>query len=311
MGTHGSLVLLSWRLPGRIPAMDAIPASSPRRCEAASVDTQGRDGRWFALCWLVTILGFFSISTGKRDIYILPAFPAAALLVGWSWSRWWRLTPEAVSLWAIRLPALMLALTLWGFAVVIWGSVDSLLPSRSTLLLPASPEMGLWGSLLLLVAGILLGSAAIAGQTRVMYVLIVGCTWLAMVMTVVWVYTPQFNDRYPIKSFTTEVHARVARDRPLQLCGPMNDLALRFHLGRFIPELPQSIEVIPYLEQEGEAFCIIEADWYQQTWRDHWPLLAHPGTSGVRSLNAAAHLEPMMRRSPRRQCRTTSGDRNC
>ena len=226
--------------------------------------TQGRDGRWFALCWLVTILGFFSISTGKRDIYILPAFPAAALLVGWNWSRWWRLTPEAVSLWAIRLPALLLALTLWGFAVVIWGSVGSLLASRNTLLLPASPELGLWGSLLLLVAGILLGMAAIAGQTRVMYVLIVVCTWLAMVMTVVWVYTPQFNDRYPIKSFTTEIHARVARDRPLQLCGPMNDLALRFHLGRFIPELPQSIEVVPYLEQEGEAFCIIEADWYQQ-----------------------------------------------
>ena len=83
--------------------------------------SQGRDGRWFTVCWLVTILGFFSISTGKRDIYILPAFPAAALLVGWSWSRWWQLTPEAMSVWAVRLPALGLALTFWGFAVVIWG----------------------------------------------------------------------------------------------------------------------------------------------------------------------------------------------
>ena len=110
----------------------------------------------------------------------------------------------------------------------------------------------------------LLGSAAIAGQIRVMYILIAGCTWLAMVMTVVWVYTPQFNDRYPIKSFTTEVRARVASDRPLQLCGPMNDLALRFHLGRFLPELSQSVEVVHYLEQDGEVFCIIEADWYQQ-----------------------------------------------
>ena len=43
---------------------------------------QQQEGWWFACCWLVTILGFFSISTGKRDIYILPAFPAAALLVG-------------------------------------------------------------------------------------------------------------------------------------------------------------------------------------------------------------------------------------
>jgi 4-amino-4-deoxy-L-arabinose transferase-like glycosyltransferase len=226
--------------------------------------SQGRDGRWFTVCWLVTILGFFSISSGKRDIYILPAFPAAALLVGWSWSRWWRLSPEAVSVWAVRLPALMLALTFWGFAVVMGGSVDNLLPSRSTLLLPVSPALGLWASLLLLVAGMLLGSAAIAGQIRMMYILIAGCTWLAMVMTVVWVYTPQFNDRYPIKSFTTEIRARVASDRPLQLCGPMNDLALRFHLGRFLPDLPKSVEVMHYLDQDGEAFCIIEADWYQQ-----------------------------------------------
>jgi 4-amino-4-deoxy-L-arabinose transferase-like glycosyltransferase len=239
---------------------------------------QGRDGRRFAICWLVTILGFFSISTGKRDIYLLPAFPAAALLVGWSWSWWWSLTRETVAVWAVRLPVLILALTLWGFAVVIWGSMDNFLPSRSTLLLPASPVLALWGSVLLLVAGMLLGSAAIAGRARVMYLLLVGCTWLAMVMTVRWVYTPQFNARYPIKAFTTEVHARVAPDKALQLCGPLNDLALRFHLGRLLPELPQSIELKHYLEQDGEAFCIIEAGSYQQlgeiTGRD-LPILAH------------------------------------
>ena len=213
---------------------------------------------------MVTVLGFFSISTGKRDIYILPAFPAAALLVGWLWARWWRLAPDAVSVRAIRLPALILALTLWGLAVVIWGSVDSLLPSRNTLLLPASPEIGIWESWLLVLAGTLLGSAAIARQTRVMYVLVGGCTWLAMLITVVWVYTPQFNHRYPIKSFAVGIHARVAPDRPLQLCGPMNDLALRFNLGRFVPELHQPAAVMHYLEGDGEAFCIIEAEWYQR-----------------------------------------------
>jgi 4-amino-4-deoxy-L-arabinose transferase-like glycosyltransferase len=224
----------------------------------------GREGGRFALCWLVTILGFFSISTGKRDIYILPAFPAAALLVGWLWSRWWRLAPGAVSVWAIRLPVLTLALTLWGLAVVIWGSVDGLLARRNTLLLPAMPAMRVWGSLLLVLAGTVLGSAAMVRRTRMMYGCIVGCTWLAMLMTVIGVYTPQFNHRYPIKSFAAEVHAHVARDRPLQLCGPMNDLALRFNLGRFVPALHHSSEVIHYLERDGEAFCVIEAEWYQR-----------------------------------------------
>jgi hypothetical protein len=35
-------------------------------------------------------------------------------------------------------------------------------------------------------------------------------------------------------------------------------------LGRFVPELSESAEIIRYLAQEGEAFCIIEADWYQR-----------------------------------------------
>ena len=80
---------------------------------------EGREGWWFALCWLVTILGFFSILTGKRDIYIFTAFPAVALLVGWMWSRWRQLAPGAVSFWAVRFPALVLALMLWGLAIGI------------------------------------------------------------------------------------------------------------------------------------------------------------------------------------------------
>ncbi len=225
---------------------------------------QDREGWWFVLCWLVTVLGFFSLSTGKRDIYILPAIPAAALLVGWIWSCWWGRAPEAVSVWAIRLPALVLALTLWGLAVGLWGAVDGLLPSRSALLLPATPEMGVWGSLLLMLAGTLLAGTAITQRTPWLYACIVGCTWLAILLTVAWVYTPQFNQRYPIKSFAASVHAHVAADSPLQLCGPMNDLALRFNLGRFVPELHQTPDVIRYLGGEGEAFCIIEAEGYRR-----------------------------------------------
>jgi hypothetical protein len=84
-----------------------------------------------------------------------------------------------------------------------------------------------------------------------------------MLMTVVWVYTPQFNDRYPIKAFVAEVQARVAPARSLKICGPMNDLALRFNLGDFVPDVVQSSEILHYLERDEEALCIIEVEWYQ------------------------------------------------
>jgi hypothetical protein len=36
----------------------------------------------FLLCWLGVMFVFFSLSSGKRGLYLLPAFPAAALLCG-------------------------------------------------------------------------------------------------------------------------------------------------------------------------------------------------------------------------------------
>ena len=36
---------------------------------------------------LVSGFVFFSLSTGKRAAYLLPLYPAAAMLVGWMWAR--------------------------------------------------------------------------------------------------------------------------------------------------------------------------------------------------------------------------------
>ena len=36
----------------------------------------------FPLCWFLTIFIFFSLSTSKRELYLLPLFPAAAIVVG-------------------------------------------------------------------------------------------------------------------------------------------------------------------------------------------------------------------------------------
>ena len=63
-------------------------ATAPLR-EARAADTP--DGQapapfLFPLCWFVSGFVFFSLSTGKRAAYLLPLYPAAALLVGWLWA---------------------------------------------------------------------------------------------------------------------------------------------------------------------------------------------------------------------------------
>jgi hypothetical protein len=85
-----------------------------------------------------------------------------------------------------------------------------------------------------------------------------------MLTAVLWVYTPQFNAQYPIKAFAAVINAEVTPDQPLQLCGLLNDLALRFNLGRFVPARPELPEVIDYLGGDGTAFCVISAEAYQR-----------------------------------------------
>src|SRR6266511_390067 len=223
-----------------------------------------REGWWFTLCWLVAILVFFSSSTGKRDIYILPTFPAAALLVGWIWSCWWDTVPDGELGWTIRLPTIMLVLGLWGVAAGIWRAGGGLAPHNRALLLPHTPEMRFWICLLLVMMGTCIGAAALARRSQLVYVSIVGLSWLTMLTAVLWVYTPQFNARYPTKSFTAVIDAEVTPDQPLRLCGPLNDLALRWNLGRFVPTLPEIPEVIHYLGGDGEAVCVIGAEAYQR-----------------------------------------------
>jgi 4-amino-4-deoxy-L-arabinose transferase-like glycosyltransferase len=222
------------------------------------------EGWWFTLCWLVAILGFFSTATGKRDIYILPAFPAAALLVGWRWSCWWERAPDDEAGRAMRLPSILLALGLWGLAVGMWWGGGGLIPRNSALLLPKTPEMRVWMGLLLVLLGTGIGGAALAMRSRLVYASIVGGAWLTMLTAVLWVYTPQFNAQYPIKAFAAVINAEVTPDQPLQLCGLLNDLALRFNLGRFVPARAELPEVIDYLGGDGAAFCVIGAEAYER-----------------------------------------------
>jgi len=57
----------------------------------------------FFLSWFLVIFIFFSLADAKRDRYILPLYPAAAIIVGWAWERvafqrkrasWWFLIPS-------------------------------------------------------------------------------------------------------------------------------------------------------------------------------------------------------------------------
>jgi 4-amino-4-deoxy-L-arabinose transferase-like glycosyltransferase len=53
----------------------------------------------FLWLWVIVIVGFFSISTSKLTGYILPVFPAIALLIGWQLEQWWQRKPRTLWRW--------------------------------------------------------------------------------------------------------------------------------------------------------------------------------------------------------------------
>lgn len=221
-------------------------------------------GWWFLVGWLVTVFIFFSVSTGKRDIYILPAYPAAALLVGWIWSEWWKQTRERWVAWGMTFAAVLLVLGLWGLAGGLWLLSPEMLSSRNALLLPAMPQARLWISALLGVAGMLLVSLAMLQRLRLLFGCVVGCTWLGMLAGVVVIHAPRFNQQYPIKPFAQAIQARVAPEQPLRVCGAMNDLALRFQLHRDIPLLARESDVVQYLHSPDPVYCVMDLRGYRR-----------------------------------------------
>jgi hypothetical protein len=122
--------------------------------------------------------------------------------------------------------------------------------------------MRFWMCVLLVAIGLFIAAAAAAMPPQPVYVCVAGGTWVAMLTAVLWVYTPQFNERYPIKSFTTVINAAVQPNQLLGLCGPLNDIALGFNLGRSVPTLPAIPEAIHYLGEGKEVFCVAEAEAY-------------------------------------------------
>ena len=59
-----------------------------RRIFASSTDPEVTRAWRFLLCWVAVTLLFFSVSSGKRGIYLLPAYPGAALLCADALVRW-------------------------------------------------------------------------------------------------------------------------------------------------------------------------------------------------------------------------------
>ncbi|MBM4260957.1 MAG: glycosyltransferase family 39 protein [Deltaproteobacteria bacterium] len=240
--------------------------------------------RWFADgdklflgLWFVVIFLFFSISAGKRPVYLLPIYPALALLLavwlrqmaGAGTIRRWLL--RLIALNAVLVGAALLLITLgalWNHdAAWFFEPIGKLLRAKDRAnFFVVRDSLADFGNLFTLVA---LASAALwlgLGQALWRYRLRAAAV-LLIVNSILFgfvahrIVVPAIAETKSYKPFMAQVNQRV-QSKPLYLFGEFNSDPVLFYRGQTIPMLRASVaEIAPTLGQGQRYLIMTESAW--------------------------------------------------
>jgi 4-amino-4-deoxy-L-arabinose transferase-like glycosyltransferase len=202
----------------------------------------------FPLIWLVGGFVFFSLSIGKRGVYLLPLYPAAALLFGAWWAELEK--DDANADWFTRavgfFVAISCAMALSGLFIYFAHAHDTAgvahVFGRSVKLGNLSPVLRsmtppstmLWSGLALSGGGVLLLFGALL--LRKWNAAFVALAFIAIVMMGIFKaeYDPYIASQRTLRPFVTRMRERVNLQTPLVFYRAF-DYGTVFYSGRHIP----------------------------------------------------------------------------
>ncbi|MBI2369502.1 MAG: glycosyltransferase family 39 protein [Deltaproteobacteria bacterium] len=197
--------------------------------------------------WAGSLLVFFTLSSHKWEPYLLPLFPALALLAARLWQRGWEGTLPRAVLRALQGGLLLEALVLVGVALAL----PALWPRRFSVPLPWSA----WKSALLVAGALILAERTLRRRVGQAFIVALG---LAAVLTalVTGSLMPALN---PMRSarLVAEQVLRTAAVPELGIYGDVN-AAMVVYLapGARVKVLPDGPEVTRYLA-DGQARAVL------------------------------------------------------
>jgi 4-amino-4-deoxy-L-arabinose transferase-like glycosyltransferase len=222
-----------------------------------------RDGWWKAerddtrrafrllVFWVLAYVIVMTVTPHKRDRYLLPTYPALALMVAWLWDRW---MAHPVSRTLRR----------HGLA---WAAVGLLLATAVVLPLRPRPELAvlvpptlgakLWLVGLLATGAALAVAAAVASRPRAMFLAV--CVPMALVLAY---ETPIFvaghNRAYDVKALAERLTRRASPDVQL-VTYRYQALALQFYTGRTVKRT-RDVPELTALVSTGRPVYVVAED---------------------------------------------------
>jgi len=272
---------------GILPWLTVFTWTAPRMWSGPVADRNGFSWQRYALVWSAFIFVFFSMSSSKLPSYILPIFPALALLIGVQLAA----LPERTLMW-LTLPLViatgvcMLAIG-FGFEPIAQHFADE----RQ----PLAPLLAYRRWLVAACAMALAGGAAalwwLKGGRRTAAVLAVALTTLLAALLVLTGHDELAESRSaaPILSRVVSQHGPIAAGVPFYSV-KMYDQTLPWYLGRTVTPVAQLDELAMGLaiepdkavatldewkqrwDRETQAYAIMQVDMYETLLREGVPM---------------------------------------
>ena len=255
-----------------------------------SLDLERRRHFLFLLCWVAVTVLFFSVSPGKRTVYILTCYPALALITGAGLAAWSRGAPVQRSL------AGWLAWPATGFAVMLWVvAVGAPTASRFTEV-PAIAE-----PLLAPVAigvGALAAAASVAAvfawRRRVVSMAVALALGLALTTIPMFVWLlPKLDGELSLRSLAGVIAEEMPADHALASYHEMEG-GLLFYGAPFAREIADEDELKTALATEQLWLVVDPDDRGGLTWPLDLPMVARQNESddGVRVFTSPSETTP-------------------
>jgi 4-amino-4-deoxy-L-arabinose transferase-like glycosyltransferase len=233
-----------------IAAAPVVVWAARRRVFSGASDEEERRAWRFLLAWIGATVLFFTLSSGKRGLYVLPALPAAALVTGDALRRWieaQRRIPVAFHAVAGALGAALVAAGVW---MTIRNPLHDHFASLAT------------GAAAVAIVVVALGAALATSRMRAPLRLRIGVPIAALWAIELVIFTVTFPARDPQKSPRALAEAAAALTPPGGAIGLVGDRALvgglTYYGGRRVAFLGDRTQIEHFVGAGGTAIVVAE-----------------------------------------------------
>ncbi len=243
-------------LAGFFPWSIFLPLSLWRGAGRLRAEEPQRKSYLFLFCWLGLYIGFFSLAGTKLPSYVLPAYPALAILVGAFLDRWFVRPGCEPKFW---MRTAFVALAGIGAAGLIG------LPIACSQLLPGERLIGLPG-LIPLVGGLMALVLLELRKFRRSIIVVAGASVLTS--TLIFGFVAMRISRFQNSEPLAKIARQISGDQPKVASLGIFSSSLVYYLGANVEPLDDVEQFKDFVAREPNGFVILTSTsyWHAKQW---------------------------------------------